>query len=155
MGEFCLFQLYPRSNPRRVKLSWLTDLDSGLDALRATHVDARPVKSWPCPQQWGSVARRRITEHDCWKVSPDIYDTRSLDLLVSRCDWFFTWYPSIQIKGSPTHELSLLGTWLTQGPGVLAPEDEIRIPELLEQWLERQTSIDETPAAPAEEEASN
>jgi hypothetical protein len=94
-GLFYLIQLEPDHDPTRFKLGFTTNIEERLRAHKTAAPFSSVVKTWPCRLLWEKTAIESISR-GCERVHTEVFRGELLEVILDRCEKFFTLMPSLE-----------------------------------------------------------
>jgi hypothetical protein len=92
-GIFYLIQLVPEFCAERIKMGFTTMIADRLASHRVCCPTLNVLKFWPCHRLWEQAAIASITRNSCKKLSPEVYQYDSIDVLLANAEAFFSLMP--------------------------------------------------------------
>ncbi len=96
-GVFYLIQLEPMHDPGRIKLGFATNIKERLRSHKTAAPFSKAVKTWPCKLLWEKTAIDSVSQ-GCEKLHTEVFRSKSIEVIQSRCEKFFALMPTIEGK---------------------------------------------------------
>ncbi len=94
-GCFYFIQVIPDFTPNRIKLGFSDNLTQRIGSFKTVIPTLKVVKTWPCLRCWERAAIASVTRMNCIFIGEEIIDCDSYELILQRCDEFFSIMPVV------------------------------------------------------------
>lgn len=95
-GFFYIIQLVPELDPKRLKLGFAENVETGLSQHKTAAPTATVLKSWPCKRVWEKTVIDALTVRHCRLVANEVFECDSHENLVVLADNIFDILPDPQ-----------------------------------------------------------